>query len=159
MTFTTYVPDERFIGYVMPENRSTVGTGMIVSLEFNREIENRAAVERAIRVTSVPKTEIAPHWFGADRLDFRPETYWKPGTKVTVGLRLRDVEAAPGVYGLQYKSFSFTVGRSQTSVVDAAAHTMRVTRDGEPCPRCRSPRERPGTPRTTGRWWSPRCWR
>ncbi|MEU9190570.1 Ig-like domain-containing protein [Streptomyces sp. NPDC048484] len=131
VTFTTYVPDERFIGYVTPENRSTVGTGMIVSLEFNREIENRAAVERAIRVTSVPKTETAPHWFGADRLDFRPETYWKPGTKVTVALRLRDVEAAPDVYGLQYKSFSFTVGRSQTSLVDAAAHTMEVRRDGE----------------------------
>ncbi|MFI1211319.1 Ig-like domain-containing protein [Streptomyces sp. NPDC020802] len=130
VTFTTYVPDERFIGYVVPENRSTVGTGMIVSLEFNRRIRDRAAVERAVRVTSVPKTEIAPHWFGRNRLDFRPETYWKPGTKVTVELRLRDVEAAPGVYGLQYRTFSFTVGRSQVSVVDAAAHTMEVRRDG-----------------------------
>jgi lipoprotein-anchoring transpeptidase ErfK/SrfK len=131
VTFTTSVPDERFVGYVMPENRSTVGTGMIVSLEFNREIENRAAVERAVRVTSVPKVPIAPHWFGGDRLDFRPASYWKPGTRVTVDLRLRDVEAAPGVYGLQHKTFSFTVGRSQVSVVDAAAHTMRVRRDGE----------------------------
>ncbi|WP_307536396.1 Ig-like domain-containing protein [Streptomyces sp. V3I8] len=130
-TFTTYVPDERFIGYVTPENRSTVGTGMIVSLEFNRPIEHRAAVERAVRVTSVPRTEIAPHWFGDDRLDLRPRTYWKPGTKVTVALRLRDVEASPGVYGLQHRTFSFTVGRSQTSLVDAAAHTMRVHRDGE----------------------------
>lgn len=130
-TFTTAVPGERFIGYVTPENRSTVGTGMIVSLEFNREIENRAAVERAIQVTAKPAVEIRPHWFGKDRLDFRPRKYWKPGTKVTVGLRLRDVEAAPGVYGLQSKTFSFTVGRSQVSLVDAAEHTMEVRRDGE----------------------------
>ncbi|MCX5423793.1 Ig-like domain-containing protein [Streptomyces sp. NBC_00078] len=129
-TFTTYVPDERFIGYVTPENRSTVGTGMIVSLEFNREIEHRAAVERAIRVTAKPAVEVRPHWFGKDRLDFRPEQYWKPGTQVTVSLRLRDVEGAHGVYGLQYKTFSFTVGRSQVSLVDAAAHTMQVRRDG-----------------------------
>ncbi|MEW1569039.1 MULTISPECIES: Ig-like domain-containing protein [unclassified Streptomyces] len=129
-TFTTEVPDERFIGYVTPENRSTVGTGMIVSLEFNREIENRAAVERAIRVEASPAVEIRPHWFGKDRVDFRPETYWKPGTKVTVDLRLRDVEAAPGVYGLQSKTFAFTVGRSQVSLVDARAHTMQVRRDG-----------------------------
>ncbi|MET7386611.1 Ig-like domain-containing protein [Streptomyces sp. NPDC005385] len=129
-TFTTEVPDERFIGYVTPENRSTVGTGMIVSLEFNREIENRAAVERAIRVEASPAVEIRPHWFGKDRVDFRPETYWKPGTKVTVALRLRDVEAAPGVYGLQSKTFAFTVGRSQVSLVDARAHTMQVRRDG-----------------------------
>ncbi|MFF1768638.1 Ig-like domain-containing protein [Streptomyces sp. NPDC058249] len=130
-TFTTAVPDERFIGYVTPENRSTVGTGMIVSLSFNREIRNRAAVERAIRVSAEPAVEIRPHWFGKGRVDFRPETYWKPGTKVTVGLHLRDVEAAPGVYGLQDKTFSFTVGRSQVSLVDAAEHTMEVRRDGE----------------------------
>jgi len=130
-TFTTHVPEERFIGYVSPENRATVGTGMIVSMEFNREIEHRAAVERAIHVTAKPAVEIRPHWFGGDRLDFRPETYWKPGTEVTVDLRLRDVEGAPGVYGLQYKTFTFTVGRSQVSLVDAAEHTMEVRRDGE----------------------------
>ncbi|MFD4629671.1 Ig-like domain-containing protein [Streptomyces sp. NPDC058284] len=130
-TFRTYVPDERFTAYVTPENRATVGTGMIVSLEFNREVENRDAVQRAIRVTAHPAVDIRPHWFGRTRVDFRPEKYWKPGTKVTVGLRLRDVQAAPGVYGLQDKSFSFTVGRSQQSLVDAAEHTMEVRRDGE----------------------------
>ncbi|WP_345579227.1 L,D-transpeptidase [Streptomyces prasinosporus] len=130
-TFTTYVPAKRFIGYVAPEDRSTVGTGMIVSLEFNREIVHRAAVERAVRVTSRPAVEIRPHWFGGSRLDFRPEHYWKPGTRVTVELRLRDVEGAPGVYGLQHRAFTFTVGRSQVSVVDASRHTMQVRRDGE----------------------------
>ncbi|MDX3457278.1 Ig-like domain-containing protein [Streptomyces sp. ME02-8801-2C] len=130
-TFTTYVPDERFIGYVTPENRATVGTGMIVSLEFNREVRDRAAVERAVRVTANPAVEIRPHWFGDDRLDFRPEEYWAPGTEVTVDLALRDVEGAPGVYGIQQKTFTFTVGRSQVSLVDAAAHTMEVRRDGD----------------------------
>ncbi|MEW2047121.1 Ig-like domain-containing protein [Streptomyces sp. NPDC051445] len=130
-TFTTHVPEERFIGYVTPENRSTVGTGMIVSLEFNREIENRVAVQRAVRVTAQPAVDVRPHWFGGTRLDFRPEEYWAPGTRVTVTLGLRDVEGAPGVYGLQDKSFSFTVGRSQVSLVDAAEHTMEVRRDGD----------------------------
>ncbi|MEV0125994.1 Ig-like domain-containing protein [Streptomyces sp. NPDC050703] len=130
-TFRTHVPEERFIGYVTPENRATVGTGMIVSLEFNREVVNREAVQRAITVTSRPAVDIRPHWFGATRVDFRPERYWKPGTEVTVDLGLRDVEAAPGVYGLQDKSFTFTVGRSQQSLVDAAEHTMEVRRDGE----------------------------
>ena len=130
-TFTTQVPGERFIGYVTPEDRATVGTGMIVSLEFNQEIENRAAVERAVHVTADPAVEIRPHWFGAGRLDFRPREYWKPGTRVTVALRLRDVEGAPGVYGLQDKTFAFTVGRSQVSLVDAARHTMQVRRDDE----------------------------
>ncbi|GHH53410.1 L,D-transpeptidase [Streptomyces candidus] len=130
-SFTTHVPDERFIGYFKPENRSTVGTGMIVSFSFNRPVEDRAAVERAIRVTSQPAVPVVGHWFGKERLDFRPRTYWQPGTRVTTDIRLRDVQGAPGVYGIQNKSVGFTVGRHQTSLVDADDHTMTVTRDGE----------------------------
>ncbi|MEV6326832.1 Ig-like domain-containing protein [Streptomyces sp. NPDC051909] len=129
-TFTTVVPEHRFIGYFKPENRSTVGVGMIVSISFNREIENRAEVERAIRVTSDPPVEVAGHWFGKERLDFRPAAYWRPGTKVTVDLALRDVEGAPGVYGIQRRTVGFTVGRSQVSLVDAEKHTMEIHRDG-----------------------------
>ncbi|MFD5327081.1 Ig-like domain-containing protein [Streptomyces sp. NPDC127092] len=130
-TFTTVVPEHRFIGYFKPENRSTVGTGMIVSFSFNREIENRAEVERAVRITSDPPVQVAGHWFGRDRLDFRPKEYWAPGTRVTVELALRDVEGAPGVYGIQRKTVGFTVGRSQVSLVDAEKHTMEIRRDGE----------------------------
>ncbi|MBP0456982.1 L,D-transpeptidase [Streptomyces montanisoli] len=129
-TFTTTVPAHRFIGYFTPENRATVGTGMIVSIDFNRRIKDRAAVQRAISVTSDPAVDIAGHWFGDRRLDFRPRSYWKPGTKVTLGLHLRDVQAAPGVYGTQQKTVAFTIGRSQVSTVDAAAHTMKVRGEG-----------------------------
>ncbi|MEU6012767.1 Ig-like domain-containing protein [Streptomyces sp. NPDC047515] len=129
-TFTTAVPEHRFIGYFTPENRSTVGTGMIVSFNFSRPVRNRAAVQRAIRVTSDPAVEVVGHWFGAGRLDFRPAAYWEPGTEVTVMVGLRDVEGAPHVYGSQNKTVSFEVGRSQISRVDAAAHTMEVRRDG-----------------------------
>ncbi|MGW7312357.1 L,D-transpeptidase [Streptomyces sp. NPDC054854] len=130
-TFTTYVPEERFIGYFKPENRSTVGTGMIVSFKFSRAIKERTDVERAITVTSNPPVEVAGHWFGNERLDFRPKEYWKPGTEVTVKMDLRDVEGAPGSYGIQEKTVRFTVGRSQTAVVDAEAHTMQVRREGQ----------------------------
>ncbi|MEV7725806.1 Ig-like domain-containing protein [Streptomyces sp. NPDC087917] len=129
-TFTTYVPEERFIGYFKPENRSTVGTGMIVSFNFSRSIKQRAAVQRAISVTSDPAVEVVGHWFGNERLDFRPKTYWKPGTEVTVKMDLRDIEGAPGSYGIQEKTVRFTVGRSQISTVDAAAHTLEVRREG-----------------------------
>ncbi|MEV4433894.1 Ig-like domain-containing protein [Streptomyces sp. NPDC049555] len=129
-TFTTYVPEHRFVGYFAPEPGTTVGTGMIVSFGFSRPVTDRAAVERAIRVTSRPPVEVVGHWFGPSRLDFRPRTYWRPGTQVTLDLRLRDVRAARGVYGIQRKTVTFTVGRSQVSRVDATAHTMQVVRDG-----------------------------
>ncbi|WP_107374499.1 L,D-transpeptidase [Streptomyces abyssalis] len=130
-TFTTKAQPRRFIGFFTPEHRQTVGTGMILSIRFNRPIAEREAVERGIRVTASPPVKVAPHWFGASRLDFRPEEYWKPGTRVTLDLRLRGVRGAPDVYGVQRKTVHFTVGRDQRTVVDARRHTMTVHRNGE----------------------------
>ncbi|WP_431980519.1 Ig-like domain-containing protein [Streptomyces qinglanensis] len=129
-TFSTRVPPHRFVGNFRPEDGQTVGTAMIVSLEFSRPIADRPAVERAIDVTSTPRVEIAPHWFGRNRLDFRPRTYWQPGTEVTLDLRLRDVRGAPGVYGTQRKQVTFTVGRDQRSVVDVGRGTLTVRQGG-----------------------------
>ncbi|WP_399014854.1 Ig-like domain-containing protein [Streptomyces sp. FIT100] len=130
-TFTTLVPKNTFIGHYTPEDGSTVGVGMPVSINFTRGITAPEAVENAIEVTTEPSVPVEGHWFGNDRLDFRPEKYWAAGTKVTVKLNLDGVEGRPGVYGKQAKSFSFTIGRSQVSTVDAKSHTMKVVRDGK----------------------------
>lgn len=131
IAFTTLVPANTFIGHYTPEDGSTVGVGMPVSINFTRGITAPDAVEKGIKVTAEPAVEIEGHWFGNDRLDFRPETYWKPGTKVTVELNLDGVEGRPGVYGKQAKTVSFTIGRSQVSTVDASSKRMKVVRDGQ----------------------------
>jgi lipoprotein-anchoring transpeptidase ErfK/SrfK len=130
-TFTTVAAQDTFIGEFTPEDGSTVGAGMPVSLRFDHPITDRDAVEKAVRVTAQPPVPVEGHWFGDQRLDFRPEEYWAKGTKVTLKLRLRGVEGAEGVYGTQYKEVSFTVGRQQVSVVDAAKKTMEIARDGK----------------------------
>ncbi|MFF8544132.1 Ig-like domain-containing protein [Streptomyces werraensis] len=129
--FTTLTPKETFVGHFTPEDGSTVGVGMPFSLNFTRGITNPDDVEKAVRITTEPAVEVEGHWFGNDRLDFRPQTYWKAGTKVTVDLNLDGVEGRDGVYGEQSKRVSFTIGRSQISVVDAKKHTMKVIRDGK----------------------------
>ncbi|MFE6763551.1 Ig-like domain-containing protein [Streptomyces sp. NPDC057689] len=130
-TFTTLVPKNTFIGQYTPEDGSTVGVGMPVSIHFTRGITDPEAVEKAIKVTAEPAVPVEGHWFGNDRLDFRPEEYWAAGTKVTVKLNLDGVEGRPGVYGKQAKTVSFTIGRSQVSTVDADTHRMKVVRDGK----------------------------
>ncbi|MFF9075062.1 Ig-like domain-containing protein [Streptomyces sp. NPDC014872] len=129
-SFTTLVPQNTFIGQYTPEDGSTVGVGMPVSIHFTRGITDPEAVEKAIEVKAEPSVPIEGHWFGNDRLDFRPEKYWAAGTKVTVKLDLDGVEGRPGVYGKQTRTISFTVGRSQISTVDAKSHRMKVVRDG-----------------------------
>ncbi|GAA3390705.1 L,D-transpeptidase [Streptomyces roseoviridis] len=130
-TFSTLTPKNTFIGHYTPENGQTVGVGMPVSINFTRGITNPEAVEKAITVTAEPAVQVEGHWFGNDRLDFRPKEYWAAGTKVTVKLNLDGVEGRPGVYGKQKKTFTFTIGRRQVSTVDASAKTMKVERDGK----------------------------
>jgi hypothetical protein len=129
-TFTTKFPRETFIGYFTPEADSTSGVGMPVSINFTHAVADRAAVQKAITVRAEPEVEVVGHWFSDTRLDFRPETYWASGTKITLSLDLKDVEGSDGVYGVQSKDVTFHIGRAQISTVDLSTKEMVVKRDG-----------------------------
>ena len=129
--FTTVDSANSFIGTYAPDNGTTVGVGMPVSFNFDKVISDTKAVQSHITVTSSSGQQVVGHWFGAQRLDFRPKDYWKAGSKVTMKIDLDGVQGAKGVYGVQKKTVTFTVGRSQVSTVDVNTQTMTVVRDGK----------------------------
>lgn len=129
-SFTTVSPENSFVGSFIPDEGQTVGVGMPVSITFNKAIKDKKAVQAAITVSSSSGQEVVGHWFGAQRLDFRPEQYWQANSTVTLKLALEGVQGAPGVQGVQNKTVTFKIGRSQVSTVDAKSKKMTVTRDG-----------------------------
>ncbi|MFE7357547.1 Ig-like domain-containing protein [Streptomyces sp. NPDC057543] len=130
-SFTTVSPANSFIGNFTPEDGSTVGVGMPVSINFNKPITDKKAVQDGITVTSSSGQEVVGHWFNAQRLDLRPESYWQGGSTVTLKLALDGVEGSNGVFGVQQKTVTFKVGRNQVSTVDANTKTMTVTQNGK----------------------------
>ncbi|MFF5538443.1 Ig-like domain-containing protein [Streptomyces cinerochromogenes] len=120
-TITTVSPANNFIGHLSPLNGSTVGVGMPVTVNFDKAISDKAAVESKIQVSSSSGQRVVGHWLNDGRLDFRPENYWKPGSTVTVRLNLSGVQ----------KTVTFKIGRSQISTVDAATKKMTVVRNGK----------------------------
>ncbi|MGW0565338.1 L,D-transpeptidase [Streptomyces sp. NPDC003016] len=130
-SFTTVSPANSFIGNFTPDDGSKVGVGMPVSISFDKPITDKAAVQKGITVTSSSGQEVVGHWFSAQRLDFRPQEYWQEDSTVTMKLALDGVEGAEGIYGVQDKTVTFTVGRNQVSTVDAQTKTMTVTQDGK----------------------------
>ncbi|MFI1398505.1 Ig-like domain-containing protein [Streptomyces sp. NPDC020681] len=130
-SFTTVSPANSFIGNFTPEDGSTVGVGMPVSINFNKAITDKKAVQGGITVTSSSGQEVVGHWFNGQRLDFRPDQYWQEGSTVTLKLNLDGVEGADGVFGVQQKTVTFKIGRNQVSTVDAATKTMKITQDGK----------------------------
>ncbi|MET7432911.1 Ig-like domain-containing protein [Streptomyces flaveolus] len=121
-TITTVSPND-FIGHLSPQDGSTVGVGMPVTVNFDKAIgdSDKAAVESEIHVSSSSGQQVVGHWLDAHRLDFRPEKYWKPRSTVTVTLNR---------HGIQ-KTVTFKIGRSQISTVDAKTKQMTVVRDGK----------------------------
>ncbi len=129
-SFTTVSPDNSFIGNFTPEDGSTVGVGMPVSINFNKSITDKAAVQKGVSVTSTSGQEVVCHWFSTQRMDCRPKDYWKENSTVTLKLALDGVEGAKGVFGVQQKTITFKVGRNQVSYVDAKTKQMKVTHNG-----------------------------
>ncbi|WP_030067636.1 L,D-transpeptidase [Streptomyces natalensis] len=129
-TFSTVSSANSFIGSFTPDNGKTVGVGMPVSFNFDKVISNKKDVQSHIKVTSSSGQQVVGHWFGAQRLDFRPQDYWKAGSKVTMKIDLDGVKGGQGITGVQSKTVTFTIGRSQVSTVDMDTQTMTVKRDG-----------------------------
>ncbi|MFJ8308455.1 MULTISPECIES: Ig-like domain-containing protein [unclassified Streptomyces] len=130
-SFTTVSPKNSFIGNFTPEDGSTVGVGMPVSVTFDKPVTNKKDVQSHITVSSSGGQEIVGHWFGSQRLDFRPQDYWKANSTVTMKMNLDGVEASNGITGVQEKTVTFKIGRNQVSTVDANTHTMTVTQGGK----------------------------
>ncbi len=130
-SFTTVSQRNSFIGTFTPDDGQTVGVGMPVSINFDKQITDKAAVQKGITVNTSSGQEVACHWFGTQRMDCRPQDYWKAGSTVTMKLALDGVEGADGVYGVQQKTVTFKIGRNQVSYVDAQTKQMKVTQDGK----------------------------
>ncbi|MEV2212869.1 Ig-like domain-containing protein [Streptomyces sp. NPDC050997] len=130
-SFTTVSPKNSFIGTFTPDDGSTVGVGMPVSINFDKEITNKAAVQKGITVSTTSGQEVVCHWFNAQRMDCRPDEYWKENSTVTLKLALDGVEGASGLYGVQQKTVTFKIGRNQVSYVDAKTKQMKITQDGK----------------------------
>ncbi|KOU59184.1 lipoprotein [Streptomyces sp. MMG1533] len=130
-SFTTVSPTNSFIGTFTPDDGTTVGVGMPVSINFDKAITNKAAVQKGITVSSTSGQEVVCHWFNANRMDCRPDDYWQENSTVTLKLALDGVEGASGVYGVQQKTVTFKIGRNQVTYVDAKTKQMKVTQDGK----------------------------
>jgi lipoprotein-anchoring transpeptidase ErfK/SrfK len=122
--------DQQTYPSVAPLEGETVGVGMPVIVQFDVPVTDHAAIERHLRVESSSAQKGSWHWVNDHEVRWRPRTYWKPGTQVTVHADINSVPAGNGVYGQLSRSVSFQIGDSVVSKVDVQAHEMDVFING-----------------------------
>ena len=116
---------------VAPLAGETVGVGMPVSVSFDLPVRDKAAFERHMTVTSTPAQAGSWHWFNDYEARFRPKTYWRAGTDVSVDLDLNSIPAGNGIYGQESRVIDFHVGAANVYKVNAQTHQMQVFTNGD----------------------------
>ncbi|MDL9938515.1 Ig-like domain-containing protein [Gordonia sp. ABSL1-1] len=132
VTFTTSAPNNLTQAYVTPtvEDR-IVGVGQPVAVKFDESIPDRKAAERAIRIKTEPAVDGAFYWISDTEVRWRPEKFWKTGTKVKVEVNTEGIDLGDGLFGQENVKREFTIGRSM--IITADDHTKQVVfkRDGK----------------------------
>lgn len=133
-SFRTVEPGTVVRGTLNIGDGRTVGVAAPVRIQFDSHVADRAAVERALSVTTSVPVEGAWGWLpdegGGSRVDYRPRTYWPANTVVTVVADLYGVHYGDGAYGAADLSTTFRIGRAQIVKADTESHRMIVMRDG-----------------------------
>jgi lipoprotein-anchoring transpeptidase ErfK/SrfK len=133
--FKTLTPSQTFSTEIYEAAGQTYGVGMPIVLYFNQQITNKAAVERALQITT--SKPVVGSWYWDDPCNmavvcayFRPQSYWPAHTQVNFTGHLNGVEGAPGVYGDHTLTQSFTIGSSLIVIASTATHYMKLYSNG-----------------------------
>lgn len=117
-----------------PGANTVVGIAQPISLVFDNPVTDKAAVERQLKLTTSNATEGSWGWVedysGRDRVDWRPEKYFEPGTRVTLTAELNGTDSGDGGWFVRDYSTTFTIGASQVVKVDLDRKQLTLERDG-----------------------------
>jgi lipoprotein-anchoring transpeptidase ErfK/SrfK len=135
-TFRTLTPSSTFSTHIVEGYQQQYGVGMPIILYFSQPIKNKAAVERALQITTSKPVIGAWYWdqpcgMAADCLYFRPRDYWPAGTTVSFIGHLDGVEASPGVYGYHTLTQTFSIGESVIAIGNTQTHQTQIYVNGK----------------------------
>jgi len=132
-SFTTVDPTKQVNSQFQLSDGQTVGVAAPIILQFDASISDKAAVERALTVTTDPPTEGGWAWLPDEaqgsRVHWRTKEYYQPGTKVHVDARLYGVAFGDDNYGAMDSTLDFDIGRRQVVEADATSHRIQVVTD------------------------------
>jgi lipoprotein-anchoring transpeptidase ErfK/SrfK len=130
-TFSTLTPAATFSTNIFEGQGQTYGVGMPIILTFSQPITNRAAVERAITLTTSKPVIGAWYWDTSTSLAFRPRDYWPSGTHIHFAGHFDGVEGAKGLYGFHTLTQAFTIGQSVIAVASTTSHHTQIYINGK----------------------------
>ncbi|WP_081287340.1 L,D-transpeptidase [Mycobacterium asiaticum] len=131
--FITVTPKKKIDGGFQLADGQTVGIAAPIIIQFDAPIADKAAVERALTVTTNPPVEGSWAWLPDEakgaRIHYRPREYYPAGTTVNVNAKLYGLPFGDGAYGAQDFSLNIQIGRRQVVKAEVSSHRIQVVTD------------------------------
>ncbi|MGX1561577.1 Ig-like domain-containing protein [Streptomyces sp. NPDC055506] len=136
VTFDTGKPTtKKRLDVTFGPKAGTYGVGQPVTAELSRPVKDRAqraVVERALKVSSIPAVDGAWHWVDDKKLHYRPKDYWPAQATVQVRSNLEGIKIGDRLWGGgKAKPLTFSTADKLIAVTDASAHQMTVYKNDE----------------------------
>ena len=132
--FTTVSPSKKIGGAFQLADGQTVGIAAPIIIQFDAPIADKAAVEKALVVTTNPPVEGGWAWLPDEaqgaRVHWRTREYYPTGTAVNVDAKLYGLPFGDGTYGDQDISLHIQIGRRQVVKAEVSSHRIQVVTDG-----------------------------
>jgi lipoprotein-anchoring transpeptidase ErfK/SrfK len=112
---------------IYPLDGMKVGVGQPLQVVFSEPVVNRAAVEKAIKITSSAGQVGAFHWFSDTMVRYRPEGFWAANSTVTMDMQLFGVDLGKGQIANFNKKANIRIGDKKVAIADATAHTFTLS--------------------------------
>ena len=129
-SFTTVTPARTVKASLNVGDGKTYGVGMPVSITFDKDVTDKANVQKALMIeTSVP-VEGAWAWLSDRTVHYRPKDYWPANIQVKLTAKLYGTSLGDGKYGADDRTASFSIGRSQIVRGNTQTHRIQVIQDG-----------------------------
>jgi lipoprotein-anchoring transpeptidase ErfK/SrfK len=129
-SFTTVTPARQIDASLNVGDGKTYGVGMPIGITFDRDVTDKAAVQKALTVTTSVPTEGAWAWLDDRTAHWRPKVYWAPNTHVTLTAKLYGLPFGNGAFGAEDRTANFTIGRSQIVKANTQTHRIQVIANG-----------------------------
>ncbi|WP_369817756.1 Ig-like domain-containing protein [Mycobacterium sp. 852002-30065_SCH5024008] len=131
--FTTVSPTKKIGGAFQLADGQTVGVAAPIIIQFDAPISDKAAVEKALTVTTNPPVEGSWAWLPDEaqgaRVHWRTREYYPAGTTVNVDAKLYGLPFGDSAYGAEDISLNFQIGRRQVVKAEVTSHRIQVVRD------------------------------
>jgi lipoprotein-anchoring transpeptidase ErfK/SrfK len=131
--FTTVAPTKKIGGAFQLSDGQTVGVAAPIIIQFDAPISDKAAVEKALSITTNPPVEGSWAWLPDERqgarVHYRSREYYPPGTTVNVDAKLYGLPFGDGAFGDQDISLHFQIGRRQVVRAEVTSHRIQVVTD------------------------------